>query len=573
MKKSILTMLLLAAAMIINAVPAKRGWQTRTQADGTTIEVQQIGDEFYHYTINREGKQVTLTNGMYEVVGEAPTAAMVKARRAQSRRARQEFGVSPNLAPRGIVIMVNFSDKSFAASHTREVVDSLCNAVDCKVNKYGSKSYPSAGHYFMDQSNGKYHPVFDVYGPVTLSQKMAYYGANDSQGNDIRPAVAVVEACKQLESTVDFTLYDSDNDGKIDFVYMIYAGTGEHATENKNEIWPHAFSIDEEFEYKDTNFTDVYPTKNDCKVDGKQVNTYACSAELSGSDLDGIGTLCHEFSHVMGLPDFYDTEYGTNYEQQLTPNEWNIMDGGSYNGDGHCPPNYDPWEKYFMGWLTPENLGSAGRSLTLEANGTDGYQAYQINASGQQEEACKTGLNYYIENRQQQGWDEYLPAAGMVIWKVDYNTKSWTENTPNNTANRPLYTLVCPSGNKVGANYGSKNVWPYNSTNSWSGVNGKPLKDITRVGDQVQLIYIEDVKSYPVQWMVNGELLESREYNKDGSEDLTLPTKTFEACEDTKFIGWTTHSNWCDPFTTPDDLFSEAQGKVTAPATYYAVFE
>ena len=278
MKRNIylLTALLFVAASL-NAIPAKRGWQTRTQADGTTIEVQMIGDEFYHYTINRDGQQVQLgEDGMYRVVGEEPTAKQAKARHEAAPRLRRaiqasEFGYTPNLAPRGIVIMVNFSDKSFKAANTRGVVDSLCNAVNCKVNKKGSTYYPSAGEYFKDQSNGTYHPIFDVYGPVTLSNNMKYYGENDSQGNDKRAAVAVVEACKKLESQVDFTKYDSNNDGKVDFVYMMYAGEGENATDVANQIWPHAFSIDEEFEYQDANFTDVYPTKNDCKVDGKQI--------------------------------------------------------------------------------------------------------------------------------------------------------------------------------------------------------------------------------------------------------------------------------------------------------------
>ena len=186
MRKIVAAILLCGLALTANAIPARRGWQTRTQADGTSIEVQVFGDEFYHYTINREGQQVREVNGMYEVVGEAPSAAKVQARRANARKARKEFGVTPNLAPRGIVIMVNFTDKSFAASHTRVVFDSLCNAKDCKVNKSGNTSYPSAGQYFLDQSNGVYHPVFDVYGPVTLSYNMKYYGQNDETTEEIQ---------------------------------------------------------------------------------------------------------------------------------------------------------------------------------------------------------------------------------------------------------------------------------------------------------------------------------------------------------------------------------------------------
>lgn len=485
---------LLFAAATIYAVPAKRGWQTRTQADGSTIEVQTVGDEYYHYTVNREGQQVRLNEaGMYEVVGTAPTGLQARARReaAPRYRARKVFGYTPNLAPKGIVIMVNFKDKSFSSSHTREIVDSLCNAVNCKVNKNGSTSYPSAGQYFKDQSNGAYHPVFDVYGPVTLSNNMKYYGANDSEGNDLRAAVAVVEACKKLESTVDFTRYDSDNDGKVDFVYMMYAGEGENATDVTNQIWPHAFSIDEEFEYQDTYFTDVYPTKNDCKVDGKQINTYACSAELSGSDLDGIGTLCHEFSHVMGLPDHYDIEYGNVYESKKTPGEWDIMDGGSYNGDGHCPPNYNAWEKAFMGWLTLQNPGSVAHQLTLYPNGSEDYNAYQLNASGVLQAYNTEGLNYYIEYRAKSGWDRCLPGTGMLIWKVNYKKSVWADNAPNatSTSGAPLFTIVSATGKTTGIGTSSD---AFETGGSWNKLSGKPLKNIKIANGVVTLDYISE---------------------------------------------------------------------------------
>ena len=104
-------------------------------------------------------------------------------------------------------------------------------------------------------------------------------------------------------------------------------------------------------------------------------------------------------------------------------------------------------------------------------------------------------------------------------------------------------------------------------------MSGRPLKDITRDGKQIKLTYIDNLTSFLVQWFVNGELLESREYSKDGSEKLILPTTPFEACEDTQFIGWTQQAQWCDPFAAPEDLDENPNGNVTRPANYYAVFE
>ncbi len=189
MKKYILAALLTAVSMIAFAVPAKREWRTYTQPDGTTIDVMLVGDEFYHFTVNRDGEQVRLDkDGFYKVAGAAPSRTAIKARREQSkfRRMRKEVGTKPNLAPRGLVILVNYADTSFQPAHTKAVFDELCNSTNCTVNTYNGVKYPSAAQYFADQSNGAYRPVFDVVGPVTLSKGYDFYGHNiDADGNPI----------------------------------------------------------------------------------------------------------------------------------------------------------------------------------------------------------------------------------------------------------------------------------------------------------------------------------------------------------------------------------------------------
>ncbi len=509
MKKKILSVLIVCAvAASAMAVPAKRGWQTRVQADGTTIEVQTLGDEFYHYTINREGKRVREINGMYEVVGEVPSAAKVKARHAagQARRARKAVGVTPNPAPKGIVVLVNFKNKSLQSGHTQAVFDELCNSTNCSVND----GYPSAAQYFADQSFGAYRPQFDVYGPVTLSKNYAYYGENEGEdedgdgygdGDDKYATDAVIEACilADQQFSINWKDYDSDNDGYVDFVYVIYAGYGEADGGGANTIWPHNYEIQE---LAGTSWSEY--SKEQTKLDGVYLNNYAMSNELDyGSNaMCGIGTLCHEFGHVIGLPDFYDTKYGTNYTKALTPNDWDVMDGGAYNEDGHCPPYYSPWERYFFGWHTPINLGNNGAKLELKANGTEGYQAYQINSSGNLISATTSGECYYIENRQQQGWDKGLPYHGMLIWKVNFNASAWQNNTPNNTANNPRMTIVSAYGTKIGTHInedsdayeydGKYNPYPGAKKVTTQTVANKPLKEITEKNGIISLIYIEE---------------------------------------------------------------------------------
>ena len=573
MRKIVAAMMLCGAVLAANAVPARRGWQTRTQADGSTVEVQLLGDEYYHYLVNRDGKQVREVNGMYEVVGEAPTVARVQARRAQARRAKKDFGRTPNLAPKGVVILINFSDKSMASGHKLATFNELFNSENCTVNN----GYPSAREYFKSQSNGAYSPQFDVFGPVTLSKSYSYYGKNVGSGDDSEDEFAtdaVIEACilaNQKYSNLNFADYDSDGDGYVDFVYVVYAGYGEADGGGASTIWPHNYSILEILPYYSEGYTKYQ--KSDTKLDGVYLDNYAMSNELVHFDnsLCGIGTLCHEFGHVMGLPDFYDTKYGTNSKSSLTPNEWDVMDGGAYNGDGHCPPNYSAWEKYFFGWHTPLNLGSEGQNLTLYANGTENYQAYQINASGKLETATTEGLNYYIENRQLEGWDANLPAAGMLIWYVNYSGSVWEENTPNNTANNPRYTLIIPSGTAIGGNYGTKNVWPYSTKKSWSGVSGKPLLNIAKSGKNITLTYIEEpvipVDPFDVVFMANGEGFGTI----SSTGKLILPTSQPEACTDGKvFVGWTATADYKSETTAP--AFAAAGDAVEEGAVFYAVF-
>lgn len=506
MKKIFSVVAVIAVCLSAWAVPAKREFHVYTLGDGSSVELTLAGDEYAHWYEDASGRIYTrLTDGTFAPSGKTRSEmaqrrkASVKYRSNAAKRAKKVVGSDPNLAPRGIIILANFSDKSMASGHTQAVFDELVNSTNCTVNS----GYPSAAQYFADQSNGTYRPIFDVYGPVTLSRNVAYYGKDivgSDEGDDQHATDAVVEACilANQQYNIDFTQYDSDSDGFVDFVYVIYAGRGQADGGASNTIWPHNWDIESaRYYYIDgdengENGTVHYCTYSEaeCTIDGVVLNNYACSSELSGSVLNGIGTLCHEFGHVMGLPDFYDTAYGKNYEDSRTPGSWDIMDAGSYNGDGHCPPNYSAWEKSFFGWCTPVNLGSTSQSLTLQASGTTGYQSYQVNASGNYISATTSGQCYYIENRQKSGWDSELPGHGMLVWSVNYNQSAWEGNTPNNTDRNPLYTVISASGGKTSI---GSDVDPFPGTRNkttWSTLSDKQLQNIVESNGVITCNYV-----------------------------------------------------------------------------------
>ena len=524
MKKLLLSLILLLLTLSTFAVPAYRGWQTKSQPDGTTIQVRLIGDEFYHYWQDQAGNVVKCDSlGYWRVVESQPTPATIKARRQASAmlqsRPKKAVG-SVDLAPRGLVILVNFKDVSFNAANTQSAMNDLMNADSYTYN--GATG--SVRKYFSDQSDGQYTPEFDVIGPVTLTNNVAHYGGNDAGGDDLLPGDMVVEACSiaNTQHDVDFTRYDNDKDGYLDFVYIIYAGKGEADGGAANTIWPHNWDVYSAEYYGNCSYPETQRL-----FDGRYIYQYACSGELDGptGKRAGIGTIAHEFSHVIGLPDLYDIDYGQNHEDEMTPGVWHLMDHGSYNNDGRTPPCYTIYDKYFLGWLKPQNPGNTPQELTLAAN-----EGYQIASSNSLLYATSTNTVYYIENRQQSGWDAYLPGHGLVIWKLMYNQTAWNNNGPNATPGTIRYAVVSASGATTGIGTAADPFPGTQRKTEWRGVNGKPLLNITEKNGIISLSYIEEVDESICTYKViaDNATISSESGEVKKGETLTLTVEPLE---------------------------------------------
>ena len=194
------------------AIPARRGGIVKTQPDGSQVIVYQHGDEHFHWQTNERGEWLKLDSDGFYRVTEALSAEQIEARRLASPKRAVQAAYPLNVAPRGLVILVNFADVAFTTEKAE--MDSMLTAVNYTRNysytygggKYYVNSQGSARQYFQDASNGQYNPQFDMVGPVTVSKNMAYYGKNSS-GSDIYPEKMVDEACKLADSKfgVDFT--------------------------------------------------------------------------------------------------------------------------------------------------------------------------------------------------------------------------------------------------------------------------------------------------------------------------------------------------------------------------------
>ena len=482
MKKIGLIVLLSAIVGSVWAVPARRGGLVVTQPDGSELTVYQHGDEYFHWTTNEKGEWLCMDDdGFYRVTEALSDEAIQSMRFASPRRA--EYKETPlNIATRGLIILVNFKDVAFTTSKTE--MDSMLTGKNYTRNytyKYYGRTYTvesegSAWKYFYDSSNGQYDPQFDVVGPVTVSQNMAYYGGNNSYG-DKNPEAMIVEACRLVDDSVDFSLYDNDKDGVVDFVYVMYAGLGEADGGGANTIWPHQYYV---FQYLSLDNTKIY--------------RYACSNEMDNytKHHTGIGTFCHEFSHVLGLPDLYETNT-TSMHDQKTLGQWSILDYGPYNNDGNTPPAYSAYERFFMGWLTPRLITEPENITLAELN--DSREALLISSSDQHNligNDPNPTTFYMLENRQQAGWDEYLPGHGLMLTKIQYSYKKWFDNAVNNTAKSMGVDLIeadgkAPNYNSNGYMGKAKDLFPAGAT-EYTQIIDHPIEEIT---EQDGVIYFK----------------------------------------------------------------------------------
>lgn len=472
------------------AIPARRGAIVRTQPDGSEIVVYQHGDEYFHWMTNEQGEWLHMDEDGFYHVTEALSKEAIAAKRAASPlhiAPKEEVATPLNIAPRGLIILVNFADLAF--TETIEEMDSMHNAKNYtrdyeyvyRGNTYQVSSEGSARQYFYDASFGQYNPQFDVIGPVTVSREYAYYGKNNVNTQfDQRPWEMVKEACVIADTLldVDFTQYDNDNDEIVDFVYVIYAGYGEADGGGANTIWPHSYQLSAAGAY--------------CRLDGVRIDLYACGNEIDyyTKKHTGIGTFCHEFSHVLGLPDLYTTEGQTH----KTLGEWSILDYGPYNNDGNTPPAYSAYERFFMGWLTPEVIVDSANIHLEELNSSQ--RALLISTEDKHNligNDPKSTRFYLLENRQQQGWDTYLPGHGLMLTYVQYNATRWQENTVNNTSRSMGVDLIEADGktpNSSGTGYLGKatDLFPAGAT-SYTQITDHAIEDIEEIDGLIYFKY------------------------------------------------------------------------------------
>lgn len=470
MKKLYLMLsMLFAFGIAANAVPAKKLQKVITLANGTQVSVELRGDEYLSWWEGTDGTayRTTATDEnvfeAFDLEAQKPAAAARRARTEQGRVARlarvknslkgaddkmRGLGgdhITYKGVKKGLVVLVDFKNKKFADGHDLEYYKNVINGKDFSDEEEGYVG--SVRDYFLAQSNGQFELDFDVVGPVTMSKNSGYYGGDGAYQKDEKVYEMIKEACDGIQDQVNLKDYDWDGDGEADQVFFLYAGLGQASGGSAGTIWPH----ESELRY--------WPCGVLSYSTGK-INTYACANELQpetqGSSRyisAGIGTICHEFSHCLGFADMYDTTGGGGYGMSV----FDVMDQGSYNGNGFVPCNYTAFERIYAGWVEAIELIDPATVKDMKSVSDYGRPFIMYNYKN-------TNEYFLLENRQNTGWDKGLYGSnGLLIVHVNYVPSRWINNSVNSSKeNIQCCTVVNADGSRENTQYSLQgDLYPY----------------------------------------------------------------------------------------------------------------
>lgn len=414
------------------AIPADPEPKQVTLPDGTVTTVQMCGDEYGHALYDASGQRVEFdSNGFLRKIDPAaPLTGMTRPAIPQGGMRRGapvglKAGNYPTVGKvRNLAVIVEFSDVKF--SSMPDPYDYFHRMLNEEGFTWSNGANGSARDFYIASSDGKFLPEFDVVGPVTLSREASYYG-KDEGTQDSRMGEFLKEVLDKIDPEVNFADYDTDGDGFIDNIYFFYAGYGQaDHPKGTDFIWPHSADA-------------MVAWELNLEYDGKKFNHYATSNEIrysaSGDNQPtGVGTFVHEFGHVLGLMDHYDTAYNM---FSFGLGSMDTMASGSYNNNMHTPPLFSGYERAVLGWMDYTDVEDPTDGIIdLPWIGNGQAQALRVKVSGKDSEW------FVLENRQQSGWDAYLPAHGLLIWHIDEVEERWDNNTVNTDSSHQLIDII-----------------------------------------------------------------------------------------------------------------------------------
>lgn len=531
--KKILLIAALFYVVYAGAVPASPKPFNVTQPDGSIITLHMVGDEYYHWKETNDNQVVVLSeDGYYEyatiINNEIVPSGVIASNVVDNVQSR---AIDTPIADREQLVNLMMNKRSAVIAHidsltkAEDLLDSpsnsrasstisltegnqkvLCILIDFpdrpftkskadfenmwnQTNYNVEGSYGSVNDFYVENSYGHMSVTATVVGPYRAKNNSSYYkthGSDSIATSNVRDLVK--EAIQAAKDDIQFKNFDINEDKFVDAIHIVFAGYAEDWNDHIGLIWSHKWQLSTAV------WQGLYRAKE-----------YFITSELAedyGTKIAPIGTVCHEYGHLLGAIDYY-----TNNEFTGT-GDWDLMAHGSWNGpsgNGRCPAHHNPYTKaYTYNWVTPMIINSSVSNTTYTLTPSHNTTSiYRINTSTNNE-------FFLLENKcaVANSFNHWVPyTGGLLIYHIHSELANASLGTLVNAAHPQKCYIVCANATSnptsTPSSYGSNGIesaYPYNgkmfftsnsmpSAISWAGVaTGVDICFIQRDDDNIKFV-------------------------------------------------------------------------------------
>ena len=379
-----------------------------------------------------------------------------------------------------------------------------------------STGFESVSSFYYKSSYGKLNIDFDITEVITLKDTFINYQKREYGTYDI-----INEALEALDSTIDFSQYDTNNDGKIDGVYIVYS-VPYGGSPNANGI-DRVSGYDEDFWWAWVDWA----LDDSIEVDGVKANYFMWASvdffndELTDDEYIDVNatTFIHETGHMLGLDDYYDYEYDYHVERGEVVSTGFIGGVGGADLMDATVGDHTPISKILLDWITPTVVTESGTYQLVSLQDSVGEGQHQVLLIPKAWNDSYFFEYYLVDfytptglNEAFKGYKGLFTESGVRIYHIDatvsskegdqFNKDYWTLFSYNNSTSEHLFIKLMEGDDnhslETFVRYPSGNYYPADATDDdlfyegQSFGSGNTWYDGTSFGYTIIIDSIED---------------------------------------------------------------------------------